>query len=133
MGRPPKQQVLSPEEIDRLAKEAKEEVDREYKEEVAKRFKESEKLRLKKQALAEQNAGSDEDFEDYTIMLAPGPHDRLLIDGVTYMHGGTYKFNKAQLAVVKDQVYRTWLHDAEINGQDINAMNGRKKYASVVQ
>jgi len=132
MARPSKPQILSAEEQEKLALEAKEEVDQEYKEEVAKRFKDAEKLRIKRQLLTEQHAGPGEELETYTITLAPGPHDRIVIDGVTYMHGGTYKFNQAQLAVIKDQVHRTWMHDAEINGQDINAMNGRKKYAAVV-
>ena len=44
--------------------------------------------------------------------------DRITIDGVVYIHGRTYDlpFKKAQ--VVKEQMARTWRHQAEIEGKD---------------
>ncbi len=44
--------------------------------------------------------------------------DRITLDGVTYMHGRTYELPKAKADVVREQMARSWRHQAEIEGKD---------------
>ena len=44
--------------------------------------------------------------------------DRITLDGVTYMHGRTYDLPKAKADVVREQMARSWRHQAEIEGKD---------------
>lgn len=44
--------------------------------------------------------------------------DRITLDGVTYMHGRTYDLPKQKADVVREQMARSWRHQAEIEGKD---------------
>lgn len=44
--------------------------------------------------------------------------DRITLDGVTYMHGRTYDLPKTKADVVREQMARSWRHQAEIEGKD---------------
>lgn len=44
--------------------------------------------------------------------------DRITLDGVTYMHGRTYDLPKNKADVVREQMARSWRHQAEIEGKD---------------
>lgn len=44
--------------------------------------------------------------------------DRITLDGVTYMHGRSYELPKAKADVVREQMARSWRHQAEIEGKD---------------
>ncbi len=44
--------------------------------------------------------------------------DRITLDGVTYMHGRQYTLPKSKADVVREQMARSWRHQAEIEGKD---------------
>ncbi len=44
--------------------------------------------------------------------------DRVTLDGVTYMHGRQYTLPKSKADVVREQMARSWRHQAEIEGKD---------------
>lgn len=44
--------------------------------------------------------------------------DRITLDGVTYMHGRSYTLPKSKADVVREQMARSWRHQAEIEGKD---------------
>lgn len=44
--------------------------------------------------------------------------DRITLDGVTYMHGRIVDLPKAKADVVREQMARSWRHQAEIEGKD---------------
>lgn len=125
-----KQPQLTSEEMLKLEEEARLEVEKEMKKELAENFKEQAKIRFKKKALfksGEDAQGEDDEIETITVDLAKySPW--IVLDGVRYYHGQTYKFTKEQAAVVREQIYRSWLHDAEIHGLDSNAHNARRAY-----
>lgn len=44
--------------------------------------------------------------------------DRIVIDDVTYMNGRTYNLPLKKVQAIKEQLARTWRHQAEIEGKD---------------
>src|SRR3974390_3375196 len=56
--------------------------------------------------------------KEYTLTLDLAPHsDRIILDGVTFLHGGTYTFDKAQYDTIRDIIHRGYEHQAEIEGK----------------
>ena len=56
--------------------------------------------------------------KEYTLTLDLAEHsDRIILDGVTYFHGGTYTFDKAQYDTVREIIHRGYEHQAEIEGK----------------
>ena len=123
---------LTAEEKAAIEKEAAEEVALELKEQKRADYKAQAKSKLKKQELFRHGRDDEgEETEPVTINLAShSPYIRL--DSAVYYHGMTYRLNRAKAQVIKDVMHRTWLHDAEINGLDMNQFMGRQKYASVI-
>lgn len=123
---------LTEEEKRKLEAEARKEVEKKLKTKAMDEYKESIKKELERQARAVGNVADDgEELEDIRIELAKYTM-YIMLDGKVYYHGYTYKFGAKQAAVIRDQIYRSWLHDAEIHGLDINEMNGRQKHMSVL-
>jgi hypothetical protein len=58
----------------------------------------------------------DEEAEEECLIDLPGHADRIIIDGVHYMHGNIYRFNLHKLRTVKDIMYNAWRHENEIGG-----------------
>lgn len=61
--------------------------------------------------------GSEGDIESVYINFADFI-DRITLDGVVYMHGRTYDLPRAKADVVREQMARSWRHQAEIEGKD---------------
>ena len=121
--------VLSEEEMIAIKAEAETEVESEYKAKVAAEFKESIKADLKKKKLfspAEDAAGDDL----ITITIDLATHStKVSLDGREYYHGQTYRVKPETAAVLREQMFRGDLHDAEIHGLDINSYFGRQRFA----
>ena len=120
--------LFTDDELKQLQSEAAAEFALETKKAAQEAFKEEEKRRLREKAMFA--AGKDaegEDLEAVTIDLAP--HSPwITIDGRLYYHGSTYKFTRAQAQSIKDVMARTWAHEREIGGANINAETGRTPY-----
>lgn len=53
------------------------------------------------------------------VMVDLAPYcDRLVIDSKIYMQGHSYELDTRVVAVIKEQMARTWEHQAEIEGKD---------------
>lgn len=118
--------VLSVEEMEALEKQAAQEVQEELKADTAKTFLEEKKKELKKRALFRHGKNVDgKDTASIRLDLSPNsPY--ISLDGQVFYHGHTYTLPREKVAVLQDQMYRGWLHEAEIHGMDENAMNGRR-------
>lgn len=86
-------------------------------------------LKAKLRAKARKDDGT-EPTTQVTIDLAPYC-DRLLIDNVAYLQGVTYTVTAAKAAVMREQMQRTWNHQAEIDGKNENFYR-RQRGARVV-
>lgn len=126
--------TLTTDEMVQLEAEARKEVEAEAKKQLKADFKEAAKKELRRKTLfrhGEDAEGDDDEVQSVTLNLAP--HSAFLtLDGRVYYHGMTYKFTKMQVATVNEIIHRGWLHEAEINGTDINAINGRRAYNAVI-
>lgn len=56
----------------------------------------------------------------YKIDMPPCGGTDLKINGTPFYHGAVYELDIDSLRTVKDIVFRTWKHDAEIHGSDEN-------------
>lgn len=107
------EELLTEQEISELSGEIDEEVKAERKEAARKALKE--KMRRE----AKIREGLSEAQERVTIDLAPYA-DRLLIDNRAYLQGQTYTVPTSRAAVLREQMQRTWGHQAEIDGKSEN-------------
>lgn len=60
--------------------------------------------------------GNVQDLWTYTIDLALNGGQGLRINGVWYYHGQTYTLTTDQLRTIKDMVFRTHVHEANVFG-----------------
>jgi len=102
--------LLTPEEIAALQKE----IEADAEEELREQAKKSVKAKLREEA--RRKKGLEEAQEQITIDLAPFA-DRLLIDNVAYLQGITYTVRASVANVLREQMQRTWGHQAEIDGK----------------
>lgn len=59
--------------------------------------------------------------KQFNITLDLAPHsNRLIIDSVHYMHGGTYKVGQRLYDTMREMIHRGWEHQREIDGKDGN-------------
>lgn len=116
--------LFTEEELEQLEQEAQDEFALESKKEAQNAFKEETKRKLRQKAMfAAGKAAVGEDVEAVLIDLAP--HSPFInIDGRLYYHGLTYKFTQAQAQTIKDAMHRTWQHEREIGGANMNAERG---------
>jgi hypothetical protein len=102
--------LLTQADLDALEAEVKAEAEEEAREEARKRVK------AKMRAEARRKKGLEEAQEEVTIDLAPYC-DRLLIDNVAYLQGISYTVRVSLAMVLREQMQRTWNHQAEIDGK----------------
>lgn len=110
-----------------LDKEAELEVLADLKAKAMDDYKKAKKLELSKKAMFKHGKDAKgQNVERIAIDVAQHvPHIRL--DGVVYYPGFSYTVSHDVARVLKEQMYRSYLHDAEINGLDINGYMGRQK------
>lgn len=59
--------------------------------------------------------------QKFTITLDLAPHsNRLIIDSVHYLHGGTYTVGQRLYDTMREMIHRGWEHQREIDGKDGN-------------
>lgn len=105
--------LLTPDEIAAIELEVEADVTREAKE-VAKKSLKAKLTREHKRA-----KGLEEQQVEVTIDIAP--YDtRLLIDNFPYLQGQTYIVGEKRAQVLREQMQRTWGHQAEIDGKTEN-------------
>jgi len=122
-GRPPKaipaltpelEKLLTAEDVAELEKAAHDAVTEERKADARQAFL---KEAMEK---ARQDLIPGAELLDIQIDL-PGHSDRITIDQVSYMHGGTYKVPKVKYDTLVDIMARAWQHENEIGGANSNA------------
>jgi len=113
MARTPRkidESLFSPEELKKIAEEAK----REHLEK-----KKAQNLReLKAEMLERLEVADDPTQQTERVYIDLPPYaDRLIIDNVVYMHGGTFDVPSPRVAVLYEQMSRAWDHQREIEGK----------------
>lgn len=137
MARPPKSPVssgpidtslFSEDELKQLEQEALAEFEFEAKKDAQEAFKEETKRKLKEKSLFK--AGKDAEGEHVeSVQIDLAPHSPwITIDGRLYYHGLSYKFTQAQAQTIKEIMFRTWQHEREIGGANMNAELGRTPF-----
>jgi len=118
----PGAELLSPDEIAELREQAAQKAVAERKAQAKKdlrdRFEKEEKHRI----------DPNEELMSMTIDL-PGFADRIMLDGVTYFHGITYRFPKRQYDTVRDLVSQAWRHESETGGANRDAYRRPREIA----
>jgi hypothetical protein len=91
-------------------------------------------IRKKADMIAAREIGIGDDGEDvikgplpikgekkFTITLDLAPHsNRLILDSVHYLHGGTYTVGQRVYDTMREMIHRGWEHQREIDGKDGN-------------
>lgn len=91
-------------------------------------------IRKKADMIAAREIGIAEDGDDvikgpipikgekkFKITLDLAPHsNRLIIDSVHYLHGGTYTVGQRVYDTMREMIHRGWEHQREIDGKDSN-------------
>lgn len=91
-------------------------------------------IRKKADMIAAREIGISDDGDDvikgplpvkgekkFTITLDLAPHsNRLIIDSVHYLHGGTYTVGQRLYDTMREMIHRGWEHQREIDGKDSN-------------
>jgi hypothetical protein len=104
-------ELTSTEQI-QLEAEALAEVEAEQKKLAKEQFKKAARDRISAKLQA-ANGEPEEELVPITIDLAP--HSSfIMIDGVRYSHGQTYRFAPASVPTINEIMWRTWTHEAEI-------------------
>lgn len=103
-------ELLSKDEKRFLKEEIEGEIKQEAKDAEIQRFKEIERKRQRVAARLEQPQ------EDIFIEL-PVSSDGITIDGQKFMNNTTYTVTSAQAATMREIMFRSWGHEAEINGK----------------
>lgn len=120
--------LFSEDELKQLELEAQAEFDLESKTQASEAFKAELKRKLKEKALFSNGKDAEGDNVE-PVLIDLAPHSPYVnIDGRLYYHGLTYKFTQAQAQTVKEVMFRTWQHEREIGGANINAEFGRTPY-----
>ena len=123
---------LTEEELEAIEAEAKAEVAKEAKTEKLKAAKDAAKQRLKKQALFRQ--GKNETGDDVeTVLITLAAHMPFIrLDGAVYYPGRAYRVGKKTAAVLKEQMFRGDLHDAELSGKNMKQFYGHRPKAETI-
>jgi hypothetical protein len=91
-------------------------------------------IRKKADMIAAREIGISDDGDDvikgplpikgekqFVITLDLAPHSsRLVLDSVTYLHGGTYTVGQRVYDTMREMIHRGWEHQREIDGKDGN-------------
>lgn len=91
-------------------------------------------IRKKADMIAAREIGISDDGDDvikgplpvkgeqqFKITLDLAPHsNRLIIDSVHYLHGGTYTVGQRLYDTMREMIHRGWEHQREIDGKDSN-------------
>jgi hypothetical protein len=117
------EEILSKEEILKARKEVEVEVSQEAKDRELELLKASERKKIR------ARAHLDEPVESILIDLPDSSLD-IKLDGVAYVNGVTYPVRKAVADTMREIMFRSWQHEAEINGKRKNFFTQRNTILS---
>lgn len=120
--------LLSIEEQAELLKEAKQRATDQMKTAARERFLDLATARemRKISGLEEAPNRLHEETEDVQIILGTTAFC-IMIDSTCYWHGMTYRVTGAVAESLKDIMYQTHRHEAEVTGQNMNSFYGKKR------
>lgn len=123
---------LTEKDKEELEAQAAKDVAKEIKATKRQEFLEAAKQRLKKLALFRD--GKDDTGEDLeSVLITLAPHSPFIsLDGKRYYANRMYRLNKGTAGVVKDQMYRGALHDAETHGKNMSEFYGQRPRGTVL-
>lgn len=103
--------LFSEKELTDLENEVVLEVQADMRDEARERVRD--RLKMQKRLEIQRRLDPNEEMHYFTCDLAPFA-DRIIIDGVVYMHGSTYELPSKQFKSMSEIAARTWEHEAEI-------------------
>lgn len=106
--------LFSPDELAEIQEEAAAEELAEQRKEARKRILAAERLKVR------QKVDPHEELRTITLDLA-GHSDRIVLDGVIYLHGRTYNVPKRVYDAILDCAARGWEHENEVGGANRDA------------
>lgn len=127
------QKPLNPNDLDAMGEEAfelSEEEKAELRAEAKQKVFLERKAAMKKEYLQAEikrhrSLGKPgEEIVSCTIDL-PGHADRIVMDGVHYFHGATYKVSRSKFDSIRDICARAWEHEHEVGGANRDVYRGR--------
>ena len=126
--------ALSPERMLQLQQQAETQAVAELEKEAEKQFLAAAIARKKRElaGLPDDVADADEEIDEVHIDLAPHAA-YITIDGRVFFHGHTYKFRRSQVPTINEIMSRTWAHESEIGGANMNAVHGRRPYNATLR
>ena len=123
-------ELLTPAEIAKIKLEAKQEILKAKRSDLRKKLLADETQRLRvEEGLTTGNAHSDE-IVNITIDLAQFAPS-ILINNVPYHHGRTYPVPRHVADTLRETMFRTWGHQAEIDGKSKSAFYAEKHVANL--
>lgn len=110
-------------------------IEREARKIVEDEERKAEEDRILKSALArlrhkDNPESRNNDIVDITLDLAEHS-ERLVLDGVAYYHGQTYRVTRAKADTMRDIIARGWRHQDEIDGKDLRSHYQAKRQTSL--
>jgi len=103
--------------IDMLSEQEQEQLRAQAKKEIAEDMKKAARTAALEAFKDEARRAVDPDEELFSFQIdLPGHADRITIDGISYLHGGTYEFTKKELDTIREVQSRAWRHEDEVGG-----------------
>jgi hypothetical protein len=119
--------LISDERARELEREAEEEVEAEIQAEAEKHYKAEAKKRAKQKRTFRLADGSGTSEELIPILLElPNNSDRVILDGVVYLHGRTHNVPLAVAQTLLECMGRGFRHEEELSGVNENKMAYRR-------
>lgn len=122
--------ILSEKEIAAIKAEAKAKILAERKSAEKKKILEQETQRLKNEEGLVTGDSYKDEIVSITVDLAPFSPS-ININGRPYWHGRTYNVARHVADSLREQMYRTWQHQNEIDGKSLNEFYARKHVADL--
>lgn len=114
--------------VDGLTAEERAEIEAEAQALVDKESKERAKANYKTKALAEARRVSNIDPNEKEMVVhldLPGHAEYIMVNGVRYYHGGTYKVPQGLGSFLMEKQQRCWRHEDEIGGANREQLKAR--------
>ena len=122
--------ILSEAEIEQIKLQARQDILKERKSEARKHLLAVETQRLKNEEGLITGNGYQDEMVNITIDLALFS-PAIIINSRPYWHGKTYSVPRHVADTLRETMYRTWGHQADIDGQSKTAFYANKRVADL--
>ena len=125
-----KHPILTEEQVEKARLNARKRIEKQRLEAAMKQAEEEEVQRLAREEGFTTGIDAKDEIVDVVIDLAPYS-DRIIIDGVQYMHARTYSMPRHKADSIREICYRTKMHEHDIKDENLQTFYGRKYQTQV--